>query len=221
MLILFRTLTLSIIAGFILQPSTSLADCSCSIGSNGIRHIGKVYQSNSCPSSSGTYTYDEYLVECSGGKIQAWLVGQQDLYSGTPEQIIQGLSGSSDKVLRNPEGTNIIMVQKLSYTFNGTIAGVYMPSRPAGVHQADPPERLNEFCMPFSRLADQDGDRFPECQDCNDNDAAQSYACEPCRQQYQDTIAECKGEFLILSFDYTTCVGECVNGNNGPPMCLQ
>ncbi len=46
------------------------------------------------------------------------------------------------------------------------------------------------------------------------------YVAKSC-PTYQAKIEECKGEWLLLSFDFSTCEGECVNANNGPPMCPQ
>ena len=200
---------------FSLQPVHVSADCSCSPAGGSVLQ-GMEFVAKSCPgdgdTNSTTRTYGSQWVLCSGGKLIRNTMFPSSEGNMSVNQIISTANSyNNTRILRNESGTHIIAVHRY---YQGQVAGL-TPAVGVTTH-----ENLNEYCTHTGNLADIDQDGFPSCLDCNDNDPQQSLACEPCRQEYQDTIAKCKGEFLILSFDYTTCAGECVNGNNGPPMCI-
>lgn len=197
-----------------LVPAIIQADCSC-VPSGGSVLQGMEFISKSCPNDGDTDSTDRVYVSqwilCSGGRlVQNTIFPSSEGVMNINDIISTANSYNNTKILRNESGTHIISVHRY---YQGKVAGL-TPSVGVTTH-----ENLNQYCTHSGNLADIDQDGFPFCLDCNDNDPEQSLECSPCQQEYQETVSRCKGEFLILSFDYTTCQGECVNGNNGPPMC--
>lgn len=195
------------------------ASCSCSVGSNGQNLIGIIYQANTCPDVSGAYTYDEFYVQCTGGTITIWLLGQQNLYSGTPESMINNHSSSGDIVLRNPDGTNLFIVVDYpsSNQFNGYIEGVNTNGLSSSeVHYGNPPERLNKYCFPtYSNTTDGDTDGFPDCLDCAPADSSISYNCPAC---VNEQVAQCGSTDNALNWrddPEKGCIGTCKDKNLG------
>lgn len=162
---------------FLAQANSVKADCSCSIGSSGITNIGLALQATTCPNETGSYVYDFFFaVSCNGSLV--YQQPSQDYDSGTPEEMIALYSDNDDIVLRNPSGTHIIKVQKGgTYSFNGTIARKNTASLSPGVYEANPGERLNQYCSSFTPLADGDNDGFPDCLDCIPDNSTNEHRC--------------------------------------------
>jgi hypothetical protein len=191
-----------------------LADCSCSVGSNGITNIGFALEARSCPNETDYYSYDVYFnAECSNN-ILNYLQFSTSYFKGTPESAIALFADGDDIVLRNQSGTHLIVVKVStpSKTFNGKIAGVNISEKTPGVYYADPPEKLNQYCSPLTALPDNDSDGFPDCLDPCPEDAANW--CEVCDQNREELIAQCHGEKNILYWDPVNCTGRCMQGAN-------
>lgn len=161
-----------------LDPQVAKAACGCQLGSNQIYVLGYEFIAKSCPptppSETTDYTYIINAINCMGAKITQY-APYGDM-SGTPASITSFYISRGYRILRNPSGTHFIVVQNGTYPFTGSVAGVSIAGKPAGVYYTDPPEGLNELCTSVP-LPDQDGDRFPDCLDCNANDAGQNAEC--------------------------------------------
>jgi len=174
------------------------------------------YIAKSCPEEGGDDNTDRLYVSqwilCSGGGlVQNAMFPASEVVLTVNEIIATANSYNNTRILRNESGTHIIAVHRY---YQGTVAGL-SPAVGVTTH-----ENLNEYCTHDGDLTDSDSDGFPYCLDCNDLDPELNLVCESCQQEYQEQIAECQGEELILFFDYTSCEGHCRNVNNGPPMCL-
>lgn len=161
-----------------LFPKVSVADCGCQLGSNQIYVVGYEYIAQSCPpnepSDSTYYIYIVNAINCKGSKI-TYFASYGDL-SGTPASIISYYTSQGLRVIRNPSGTHLIVVQNGQYPFTGEIAGISMAEKPAGVYSSSPAENVNELCTTVT-LPDQDGDSYPDCLDCDVADADQNAIC--------------------------------------------
>ncbi|MCB2182257.1 MAG: hypothetical protein KQH63_09545 [Desulfobulbaceae bacterium] len=185
--------TLFFLTCFSIWQSVALADCSCSVNSS--LQFGVEFAASTCPpegaSDSTGYTYTDYRILCSGSHIYRF--PYPAVSSQTPSILGGTFASSGYKVLRNPAGTHFIMV--FSW-YNGTVAGVDTSSVPAGSIYTS--ETLNEYCAPIpSGMTDNDGDKFPTCLDCNDDDPALSYGCPPPLQKDKNLGRQCKANTLF------------------------
>jgi len=147
-----------------LSPSSGHADCSCTVGSNGINIIGFEMVATRCPvtpfSDSASYVYQMNAIQCTGGKLYSY--SPYGDTQGSPAALINFYVSSGYRVLRNPSGTHLIAVQADRYPFTGLISGVSMENAPAGVYFATPATALDQYCT-ARPVADQNQDGIPDC----------------------------------------------------------
>lgn len=191
----------------------TMADCSCSTG-GGISNIGIEAIATDCPpeqlSDSYTYRYITNNIKCTG--TISYVAPWGDSYI-TPKSLQNFWVGYGYRVLRNPSGTHMIIVNP---SYRGTVAGKNMNGLSAGVYQVTPPEALNQICTSTSSQPDdQDGDGFPDCLDCADDDPTLSYDCPAC---FREQVALCGSTNNALNWsDHPVdgCIGICKDKNFG------
>lgn len=144
---------------FMMIPNSSIADCSCQKANPYLKFIGSEYMATSCPSEtpsdSDRYIYINNAVECPGttiSKFASW--GDTPLTS--PAGVSKFLVSRGYRVLRNASGTHILSIHT---SFQGTVAGVNMAGKPAGVYYTDPGEDFDAFCTWSG----------PNCDNCPDD----------------------------------------------------
>ncbi len=188
---------MSLLIFFLLTPNVVSANCSCSVGSNGIYVLGYEFIAKACPSDppsdDTSYIYLVYPVNCMGGTITKY-TSYGDI-QGSPNSLLTFYTSKGYRVLKNPSGTHIIAVQNGNYPFTGHVSGVQIGNSPAGLYATTNPDSMNQFCTPVSSLADEDGDGFPDCLDCAYLDPTQGYNCTP------------------------HCDSKCIEQNLGPKLC--
>jgi YD repeat-containing protein len=152
--------------------------CTCQTGANGVNVIGFEMIATTCPpvpfSDSRQYIYLINPLQCIGNKITAYSSYGDTMAS--PASLINYYVSNNYRVIRNPAGTHLFIVQNGTYSFSGTILGVNMAGKPAGVYYSTPSENMNEYCTAWP-LSDQDGDHFPDCLDCAIKDATRNVEC--------------------------------------------
>jgi hypothetical protein len=203
-----------VLFGLFLLPAASYADCSCAPSGGSILQ-GVEYVAKSCPTegedNSTGRIYVSQWIQCTNGTLTRNTLFPASEGMLSVNQIISTANSyNNTKILRNESGSHIIAVHRY---YQGKVAGI---TPPVGITTHD---NLNQYCTHSGNLPDADQDGFPYCHDCDDNDPEQNLNCISCQDEYQAKIEECKGEWLLLSFDFSTCEGECVNANNGPPIC--
>jgi len=160
------------------QAQVTRADCGCQIGSNGIYVMGYEFIATGCPSDppsdNTNYRYLINPINCVGNKITKF-TSYGDT-TGTPASIISFYISNGYRVLRNPSGTHLLLIQNKSNPFTGIVAGINMAVTPAGVYYTNPAENLNEYCTAFP-LPDQDNDYFPDCLDCAPAEVSENAVC--------------------------------------------
>ncbi|HAS82360.1 MAG TPA: hypothetical protein DCS43_06740 [Verrucomicrobia bacterium] len=152
--------------------------CTCQTGVNGVNVIGFEMIATTCPpvpfSDSRQYIYLINPLQCIGNNITAYSSYGDTMAS--PASLINYYVSNNYRVIRNPAGTHLFIVQNGTYPFSGTILGVNMAGKPAGVYYSTPSESMNELCTAWP-LSDQDGDHFPDCLDCAIKDATRNVEC--------------------------------------------
>lgn len=147
-----------------LPPSSGHADCSCTVGSNGVNIIGFELIATQCPvppfSDSKVYTYLVNPIQCSGTALYKYSTYGDTM--GSPAALINFYVSNGYRVLRNPSGTHLIVVQGGRYPFNGSISGVNLASAGAGVYYATPATSIDQYCT-ARPVADQNQDGIPDC----------------------------------------------------------
>lgn len=146
------------------SPSITIADCTCSIGSNGINIVGFELIATQCPvtpfSDTKTYVYIINPIECNGITISAY--SSYGDTTGSPSSIISYYISSGYRVIRNESGTHLIAVQKGKYPFSGLVSGVNMATAPAGIYYTTPSTLMNKYCT-ATPVSDYDNDGIPDC----------------------------------------------------------
>ena len=169
---------LLVAAATVLWAQQSIAACGCQIGGNQIYIVGQELLATSCPptphSDATNYTYVINAINCDGTKLSKY-APYGDTW-GSPATITSFYVSRGYRVIRNPSGTHFIVVQSGTYPFSGTVSGVSMAGKPAGVYFTEPPESANEFCT-YQPLPDRDGDHFADCLDCSVSDPGQNAVC--------------------------------------------
>ena len=145
-------------------PMQSFADCSCTVGSNGIYVVGFELVATTCPpnppSDNRVYTYLVNPLNCEGNTIRNYSTYGDT--TASPAQLIAYYVSQGYRVLRNPSGTHLIAVQKGKYPFTGFVAGINMSTAAAGVYYTSPASSMDQYCT-IRTVADQDGDGIPDC----------------------------------------------------------
>jgi len=160
----------ALLLGFLLTPGEGLAKCSCSPNYPSYDVTAYEFTADSCePDANGRYYYKMNAVRCSSGSIELFM--SYSYLTLSPAEVTNQYSGYN--ILKNESGTHI-MVLVPHYPPLQTLIGSAVPAS-TGVHDY---ELLNKYCTHFP-LPDQDGDDFPDCLDCNDNDPLQSIDCPP------------------------------------------
>ena len=148
----------------VLLPWQSFADCSCTVGANGIYALGLELVATTCPadppSDNRVFTYQVNPLKCEGNTIRNYST-YGDI-TASPAQLIAYYISQGYRVLRNPSGTHLIAVQKGSYPFTGFVSGVNMSTAAAGVYYSTPASSMDQYCT-ARPVADQDGDGIPDC----------------------------------------------------------
>ena len=148
----------------VLLPWQSFADCSCSVGANGIYTLGLELVATTCPadppSDNRVYTFLVNPLNCEGNIIRNYSTYGDT--TASPAQLIAYYISHGYRVLRNPSGTHLIAVQKGKYPFTGFVSGVNMSTAAAGVYYSTPASSMDQYCT-ARPVADQDGDGIPDC----------------------------------------------------------
>ncbi|MCB2184463.1 MAG: RHS domain-containing protein, partial [Desulfobulbaceae bacterium] len=176
---------------FIWQQNVS-ADCSCNYSG---WVIGVEFIAHSCPPEgppdlNAVHTYRIFNVTCFGYIAYDPRWGSYYDQQWTANGISNTYVNSGYRVLRNPSGSHLLAVHN---NYQGKVAGMNMAGLPAGVYETD---SLNEYCQDVPDVQDSDGDGFPTCFDCNDNDLNFTNNC-PTLQKDKNLGRQCKANTLF------------------------
>lgn len=160
----------AVLVSLLIISGKSFAACSCNPNYPPYDVTAYEFTAKSCePDANGRYYYKLNSVRCDSGSIDLFL--SYSYVTMSPAEVANHYSGYT--ILQNESGTHI-MVLVPHYPPLQTLIGGNVPGG-AGVHNYD---LLNKYCTYFP-LPDQDGDDFPDCLDCNENDPIQSIDCPP------------------------------------------
>lgn len=154
------------------------ADCSCSLGGNGIEVVGVEFMSENCPADTSYEDNDYYYivnsVDCNGSSIYRYTSFGDA--GGTPKEIINSYTSRGYKVMRNKTGTHLIFIQNDKYPFTGTIIGKSIPDIPVVTEEDSPykgtyvftTDKLNKFCTEEpAKDIDKNQNGIPDCLENN------------------------------------------------------
>lgn len=162
-------------------PHPCLADCSCTIGSNGIYIIGFEMTATQCPvtpfSDTRTYVYLVSPIRCNGTTFDKYASYGDTMAS--PQQLISYYVNNGYRVIRNESGTHLLIVQRGTYPFTGSVSGVSMATAAPGVYFSTPVTSMDRYCSE-KPLPDQDQDGIPDCLDLPEIDARFNLGPPPC-----------------------------------------